>query len=116
MVQRVTMDWQGGRLWTTRGRRLASEGLQRALEHTLGVATTLVPLDEDPLQNSGRVTVNGLEGQITYDTPYAVVQHENLSFRHAPGREAKYLETPMNTEREVMLQLMAVPLRTWLRG
>lgn len=43
-------------------------------------------------------------------------QHEDLSFRHAPGRQAKYLEQPMNTERETMLALSAVSFRTWLRG
>lgn len=116
MPVRVSMQWQGRRLWTERGRQAASEGLTRALEHTLGVANTLVPLDEGPLQNSGKVIVNGLDGAISYDTKYAVVQHENLTYRHAPGRQAKYLEQPMNTERETMLLLMAVPLRRWARG
>lgn len=116
MTQSVSMSWDGTRLWTSRGRRLASEGLERALEHTLGVANNLVPLDEGPLMQSGKVTVDGLDGTISYDTVYAVVQHENLDYRHAPGRQAKYLEQPMNTEREVMLQLMAVGLRRWLHG
>ena len=31
-----------------------------------------------------------------YDTPYAVVQHEDMTFNHKPGRKAKYLEDPMN--------------------
>lgn len=116
MTQSVSMSWDGTRLWTSRGRRLASEGPERALEHTLGVANNLVPLDEGPLMQSGKVTVDGLDGTISYDTVYAVVQHENLDYRHAPGRQAKYLEQPMNTEREVMLQLMAVGLRRWLHG
>lgn len=116
MPMRVSMDWHGQRLWTDRGRRLAGEGLARALEHTLGVATTLVPLDEGTLQRSGKVTQVGLNGSISFDGPYAIRQHEELTWRHAPGRQAKYLETPMNTERDVMLQLMAVDLRRWLRG
>lgn len=115
-VQRISMEWQGQRLWSARGRRLASEGLTRALEHTLGEANKLVPLDEGPLQHSGKVTVVNLKGAISYDTPYAVRQHEELTWRHAPGRSAKYLEIPFNTERDVMLQLMAVSLRAWLRG
>lgn len=116
MPMRVEMQWSGRRQWTDRGRRLAGEGLARALEHTLGVSQTLVPLDEGPLQRSGKVVQVGLNGAITYDTPYAVRQHEELTWRHAPGRSAKYLEIPMNTERDVMLQLMAVDLRRWLRG
>lgn len=116
MPQNATMSWEGSRLWTNRGRRLASEGLQRALEHTLGEANKLVPLDEGPLMQSGKVTVDGLNGTITYDTVYAVIQHENMEYKHAPGRQAKYLEQPMNTERDTMLQIMAVGFRDWLRG
>jgi hypothetical protein len=110
------MNWQGGRLWGSRGRRLASEGVQRALEHTLGEAKKLVPLDEGTLERSGKVDVDGLNGAISFDTVYAVRQHEEMDWKHLPGRQAKYLEQPMNSEREVMLRLMAVPLRRWFRG
>ncbi|MGD6750991.1 minor capsid protein [Streptomyces sp. BH105] len=116
MTQYARMSWQGGRLWGSRGRRLASEGLQRALEHTLGEANKLVPLEEGTLRRSGRVDVDGLNGAISYDTVYAVRQHEELTWKHLPGRRAKYLESAMNDERDVMLRLMAVPLRRWLRG
>jgi ketosteroid isomerase-like protein len=110
------MSWHGDRLWTSRGRRAASRGLQRALEHTLGEARRLVPLDEGTLERSGRVDVDGLNGSISFDTVYAVRQHEELTWKHLPGRQAKYLEQPLNTERPVMLRLMAVSLRDWLRG
>lgn len=116
MAQIAHLQWEGHRIFGSRFQRLASDGIARALEHTLGVATTLVPLDEGPLQRSGKVQVEGLNGTISYDSPYAIVQHENLTYRHAPGRTSKYLETPMNTERSVMLELSAVSLRTWLRG
>lgn len=68
---RVEMHSNARRQWTERGRRLAAEGLQRALEHTLGVANTLVPLDEGTLERSGKVVIEGLNGAISYDTPYA---------------------------------------------
>ena len=116
MPQYARMSWQGNRLWTGRGRRLASEGLTRALEYTLGVSNQRVPLDEGPLERSGRVDVDGLNGIITYDTVYAVRQHEELTWKHLPGRQAKYLESAMNDSRETQLRLMAVPLRAWLRG
>lgn len=116
MTQYARMRWTGSRLWTSRGQRLAGEGLQRALEHTLGVANRLVPLDEGTLERSGKVNRVGLNGSISFDTVYAVRQHEELTWKHMPGRQAKYLEQPMNTERDVMLRLMAVSLRSWLRG
>lgn len=115
MAQYTRMRWEGRRLWTSRGRRLASDGLEKALEHTLGVSQNQVPLDEDTLQRSGKVSVVGLEGVITYDTVYAVRQHEEMDWKHLPGRKAKYLEDPMNSERDVMLRIMAVPLVRWLR-
>ena len=116
MPQTARLNWQGRRLWTGRGRALASEGLARALEHTLGVSNTLVPLDEGTLERSGKVIVNGLEGAISYDTVYAKRQHEELTWKHLPGRQAKYLEQPMHTEAETMLAIMAASVRRWGRG
>ncbi|MGW7198454.1 hypothetical protein [Streptomyces chryseus] len=116
MTQYARMNWQGDRLWTSRGRRIASRGLTQALEHTLGVSNAHVPLEEGTLERSGRADVDGLNGSISYDTVYAVRQHEELDWKHLPGRTAKYLENAMNSERTVMLNLMAVGLRDWLRG
>ncbi|MFF9197341.1 hypothetical protein ACF09L_19245 [Streptomyces sp. NPDC014779] len=104
------------RQWTARGRRLAEEGLQKGLEHVLFEARKIVPLDEGTLERSGRVVRDGLNGAVVFDTVYAVRQHEELTWKHLPGRSAKYLEIPMNRERDVVLRLMAVPLRRWLRG
>lgn len=116
MTQYTRMQWEGDRLWTSRGRRLASEGLRTALEYALSVSNSRVPLEEGTLERSGKVDVDGLDGSISYDTKYARRQHEELTWKHLPGRRAKYLESAMNDSREVMLRLMAVPLRRWLRG
>jgi hypothetical protein len=116
MTQYTRFEWNGHRMWTGRGRRLASEGLEKGLEHVLKVSQEQVPLDESTLQKSGKVHVDGLNGAISYDTVYAKRQHEEMDWRHLPGRKAKYLEDPMISERPVVLQLMAVSLRRWLRG
>ncbi|MFD5266754.1 minor capsid protein [Streptomyces sp. NPDC058335] len=116
MTQYTRFSFDGRRQWTSRGRRLASEGLRRGLEHVLAESRKIVPLDEGTLERSGRVDVDGLEGAVSYDTIYARIQHERLDFKHLPGRMAKYLEIPMNRERQVVLRMMAVPLRRWLRG
>lgn len=46
---------------------------------------------------------------------YALVQHENLKFRHAPGRKAKYLEDPVADAKDRLSgrirQLVALILR-----
>ncbi|MFI0897752.1 hypothetical protein [Streptomyces sp. NPDC020983] len=116
MPMRAEVRWEGRRLWTERGRQAASEGLARALEHGLGVSNQRVPLREGTLERSGKVTVEGLNGAISYDTVYAVRQHEELDWQHLPGRRAKYLESSVLDERTAMLALMAVPIRLWARG
>lgn len=116
MTQYTRFTFDGQRQWTSRGRRLASEGLRRGLEHVLAESRKIVPLEEGTLERSGKVDVDGLDGSVSYDTVYARRQHEELTWRHLPGRSAKYLEIPMLRERQVVLRLMAVPLRRWLRG
>jgi hypothetical protein len=95
----------------------AARGLYLGAEHVLGVSNDRVPLDEAALQRSGTASVDPptLTGMVSYDTPYAVVQHERLDFRHAPGREAKYLENSLNESRQVVAALIAAELRRAMR-
>lgn len=67
-----------------------------ALDHLASVSRQQVPLDTGALSNSCTVSVNddGSEGTVSYDTPYAVAQHENHAYNHQRGRKAKYLEDP----------------------
>jgi hypothetical protein len=115
MSQYTRLNWEGRRL-SSQEQHLVGEGLDVALEHLLGKAKEVVPLEEGTLERSGKASREGLLGAVSFDTPYAVRQHEEMDYRHLPGRTAKYLEGPMNTERETLLELMAAPLREWLRG
>ena len=74
------------------------KGTHSALDHLAAVSKEQVPLDQGPLKNSCYVDVanNGSSGTVSYDTPYAIRQHEELSYRHQRGRKAKYLEDPVN--------------------
>ena len=87
----------------------AKKGAWMALDHLASVSKDQVPLDQGPLKNSCYVDVaeDGSEGTISYDTPYAVRQHETLTYRHLPGRKAKYLEDPVydKTVQKEMLEL-----------
>lgn len=116
MAQNYRMDWQGRRLWTGRGRARAARGLQLALEHILAESNKIIPLEEGTLERSGDTSIDegSLTGTVYYNTPYAVRQHEELTYRHAPGRQAKYLETAVNTSREQCLRIMQAELRRWL--
>ncbi|MFH9403258.1 hypothetical protein ACH4JS_26435 [Streptomyces sp. NPDC017638] len=98
-------------------RESAARGLFLAAEYVLGEADQVVPLDEAALQRSGTASVDApsLTAMVSYDTPYAVRQHERLDLRHAPGRTAKYLETPLNAARQEVAALIAAQIRRALR-
>ncbi|ELP64163.1 hypothetical protein STRTUCAR8_05592 [Streptomyces turgidiscabies Car8] len=95
----------------------AARGLLLAAEHVLGESNNVVPLDESALQRSGTASVDpgSLTATVSYDTPYAVRQHEEMDYQHAPGRTAKYLETPFNAERNTSQALIAAQVRRALR-
>lgn len=67
-------------------------------DHVLGEAQRLAPLDEGTLRGSGQVTedvhAGGVDITISFSTPYAARQHEELDYQHPKGGQAKYLEEP----------------------
>ncbi|MBK9156792.1 MAG: hypothetical protein IPM11_01450 [Micropruina sp.] len=81
-------------------RQGAMDGLADAMEHVLNVSNSRVPHEYGDLQASGVASTDSgaLEGAVSYDTPYAVRQHEELSYHHDPGRTAKFLENAANSE------------------
>lgn len=104
------IEWNGGEIETLI-EAATRQGLTEAAEHLLKVSRDLVPIQEGTLERSGVAEVDDtdLTAAVSYDTPYAVRQHEELTWRHEEGRQAKYLEQPMNTERETLLALIAAP-------
>jgi hypothetical protein len=97
------------------GREAAEQGLGVAMEHLLGESRKLVPHEEGTLERTGTAVVEGLSGAVYFDTPYAARQHEELTWRHDPGRQAKYLEKPAAAEADTMLALVAARIRRALR-
>lgn len=90
-------------------RAAAARGLAKGTEHILQVANTMVPIEEATLERSGRASVEEgtLTGAVFYDTPYAVRQHEDMSYQHDSGRRAKYLEAAFNSERSAVAKIIA---------
>lgn len=113
---RTRVEWHGDRV-TAQEKGAAVRGLAIAAEHLLGAAKAIVPIEEATLERSGVASVDrsSMTAAVSFDTPYAVRQHEELTYRHAPGRQAKYLEQPAITERDTMLALMAAELRRALK-
>lgn len=75
-------------------------------------SNALVPDLSGALQASSKVSVDRGEGvaAVSYDTPYAARQHEDLSARHDDGA-AKFLETALHSNSRELLNVMAGELR-----
>jgi hypothetical protein len=102
------VKWYGAKA-SEGAKRGAARGLQLAAEHVLEEANRVVPIEEATLLRSGVVSVDegSLRAAVSYDTPYAVRQHEELSYQHDAGRTAKYLETPLSSERGAAESIIA---------
>ena len=96
-------------LKSIRAAQLKGSGL--AAEYLLGEANRKVPIEESTLEKSGASSVEqGAKDTtlaVSYDTPYAVVQHESMDFQHDAGREAKWLENAFNSRNDKALQVIA---------
>lgn len=86
-------------------------GVKRAGLWLLRESMKIVPVDTSALKNSGpnvtRADGSGWRTVMTvgYGQNYAIYVHENITARHAPGKVAKFLETPM---RKGMIELRKI--------
>lgn len=108
----VQVEWRGDQvLNATRAAR--REGMFRGASHIKERSNAVCPIEEGTLIRSSGVSVSddGSEAAIYYDTIYARRQHEELTWRHDPGRQAKYLEEPFNAEITTAQQIVATHVR-----
>jgi hypothetical protein len=112
----ATVKWYGDKV-KQKARKGAARGLFLWAEHVLETSGRLVPIEEGTLERSGVASVDEtqLRAAVSYDTPYAVAQHEHMDWHHDPGRQAKYLEQPLNSERTVGLKLVGREVKAELQ-
>lgn len=112
MPQYYRLDWDADQVDKALT-AAAVKGLELATEHLLQISRAVVPLEEGTLERSGAAQVDdkALTGAVSYDTVYAVRQHEELTWRHAPGRQAKYLEGPATAEADTLQAIVAAQIR-----
>jgi hypothetical protein len=109
---RVEFNWRGPRV-VERSHEGGIQGLKLASEHLLEAANRTVPIEEGTLERSGATALDEatLKAAVSYDTVYAIYQHEHLDFRHAPGRRAKWLELAFYEEADTMQRLVSTAIR-----
>lgn len=115
MAQSVSVEWNGDRARAA-GQEGCATGSLHAAEYLLSVSQPLVPHEEGTLERSGRATSDG-DGNaaVSYDTEYAVRQHEELGWQHPLKGQAKYLEEPFLAEQTSMQELIAAAIRRGLQ-
>ena len=105
-----TLKWYGAEV-EAKAHAAAESGLQHAAEHLLEESRRIVPIDTGILSKSGVASHEGTTAAVSYDTPYAVAVHEDMTAAHQPGRQAKYLETPLNELHDKLLGIVADEIR-----
>jgi hypothetical protein len=119
------------------------KALRTGAEAILTEAIDETPIDTGTLRRSGTVTVGALpdgaqvyeaaesgsdmkdafpgpEGKekavyISFNTPYARRQHEELGYQHPRGGKAKYLEDPFNRNKKKVLKYADKQIRKALK-
>lgn len=89
-------------------REAAANALEDIVEDDLRESREVAPIEEGTLIRSGFAEVDrkNLQGQVAYDTPYAVVQHEDPTLRHDAGRKDHYLEDTVEDNRRRHLEYL----------
>lgn len=92
----------------------ALKGLFFGGSHVLTTSNKQVPHEEGDFERGGVVSIgdeNDLRAAVSYqDTAFkgqAEILHEDMDMHHDEGRNAKFLENAMNSERDVVGQIVA---------
>lgn len=125
MKVRVKID---GTQDVLRGLVVAHEAARKALAGALFIEANnvmneskeIVPVDTGYLRASGYVDLpregpGGINVEMGYTAPYAIYVHENLNARHAPGKQAKFLEQPLMKAQEGMPERVAAHIQRALK-
>ena len=107
MAKRFLFEWFGDDVHK-KVMNATERGLLKGLEFVPQESVKVVPKDTGMLEKSASVKISndGKQGAVSYDTPYAIRQHEELGYRHAEGRIAKYLEIPFQQNQGKALEIM----------
>lgn len=91
------------------------DGVKAAAELVFEATQRDVPVQTGELKNSGKVTVDGLEAEISYGEGLpddrAVIIHEKLNIHHDSGGSAKYLENPTTASASRVAAIIAAGIR-----
>jgi hypothetical protein len=101
-----------------RTHRLVDKAVEKWAQTILGDAVMQAPIREGTLRGSGHIEdLSGpgiIAREISFNTPYAARQHEELTWKHPRGGKAKYLEDPLKAHAREGEALVAATIRKGL--
>lgn len=90
----MTLIWHGDELLAHLGHVL-QEGATAGAGALQDATERIIPTQSAELRESGRVTADGDRAALSYNTPYAVIEHQSSYPHHpAPGKR-HFLAKPM---------------------
>lgn len=107
----MAVNWDHAAIERAIGQAALDRALLQAAEHVLDESNRLVPHETGDLERSGQANAEGGRAIVSYESPYAVRQHEELGYRHDAGRSAKYLEKGAMLAAPVVEDIVARELR-----
>lgn len=107
----ATLDWKGNKVIANLDDAILSAA--EAAGELLGdEAVSRTPVETGTLRDSMKVTTDGENtAAVSYNTPYACRQHEEIGWNHPGGGEAKYLENAMTAAAPTIRAAIAEEVR-----
>lgn len=101
-----TLTWNSNEI--VRAINNALPGLLRDVgEMILNESNKIAPIDEGTMINTGSVSVNDNKVYISYDTAYAIKQHDDTGLTHKNGRQDHFLSKAVETNQKKALDYIA---------
>lgn len=110
-----SLSWLGEQV-AARVEAAAGSALAAAAEELGGESDRLAPIETGALIRSRTVVTQGKEAAVGYTSVYAARQHEELGWAHDQGRQAKFLETALESNAPRLEQLIASQIRNAIGG
>lgn len=94
-------------------------GLNTAIDRLIAISVPLTPVDMGDLRSATTATYateSTLTAEAGNDMEYAARQHEELTWRHPRGGQAKFLEAPARDNAQQLLDIIGAGIRRGLRS
>jgi hypothetical protein len=102
----MTLIWAGGDRLEALLDHVLHEAAQAGAHALQNAAERIIPTESSELRESGKVSGDGARAALSYDTPYAVIDHQSGYPRHRPPQTKHWLTRPMLENGEEILAAM----------